>query len=485
MSLVRKGIAVGLAVVAVLSSTSAGQADQQGSANRITWKNCTDAEFQRMQCGTMQVPIDWANPRAGQLSLAMVKRPADERRQGTFMLNVGPGASTIEQLRLAMSIDFPSFAGDLTKKFDIVALDPRGIGHSTPIRCTQPVKPAGISYFPRDRAAFDALVAHNRSLGQDCLRRNGSLVTKVDMTSTARDFEAARIGLGAKQLDWYGTRYSALLGRTYAALFPNRLRTMVVDTAVDDTGSQISRIVQEMDAAEESFNRFAAWCASSADCALRGRDVAAEYDALIARADRTPIAVGGDGARSLTGEDIRLATQDYLNLSSVTWPELGEAIVKAQAGDAAYFTRTPDGTQLDPVQALAPACLDTPRSTTTYEEFAGLQRLVAQKSPHLGGAVRSWKAFAGCLGWPVPANPVDAGGPVAGGPKTLVTQSTHQALAPYAAGFAFAAQLPGSVVLTRDGDDYSMFLASQCVRDATNRYLTERVLPAPGTVCTD
>ena len=48
-----------------------------------------------------------------------------------------------------------------------------------------------------------------------------------------------------------------------------------------------------------------------------------------------------------------------------------------------------------------------------------------------------------------------------------------------------AAQLPGSIVLSRDGDDYSMFLLSQCVRDATNKYLTARVLPAPGTTCTD
>lgn len=106
-------------------------------------------------------------------------------------------------------------------------------------------------------------------------------------------------------------------------------------------------------------------------------------------------------------------------------------------------------------------------------------------SPHLGGAVRSYKTIAGCLGWPLPAKPVEAGAPVHGAPPALVLQSTHQALAPYRAGAAMAAQLPGSVVLGHEGDDYSMFLVSKCVQEATNRYLTTRALPAPGTTCTD
>ncbi|MFC5204746.1 alpha/beta hydrolase [Streptomyces kaempferi] len=75
-------------------------------------------------------------------------------------------------------------------------------------------------------------------------------------------------------------------------------------------------------------------------------------------------------------------------------------------------------------------------------------------------------------------------GGVHGAPPALVLQSTHQALAPYRAGAAMAAQLPGSVVLGREGDDYSMFLVSECVQKATNRYLTTRALPAPGTTCT-
>ncbi|GGU33331.1 alpha/beta fold hydrolase [Streptomyces violascens] len=475
-------IAAALAVPA-LAQPQGGDRPAAGSA--IDWRACADADFKGMQCGSVQVPVDGSHPGAGSLGLAMVRRPADDQahRQGTVLLNDGAGGSAIEQLRLAMHIRMPEFAGDMTQKFDLVAVDPRGVGHSTPVVCGEPLKPAGITHFPKDRAAFDALVSHNRAFAEDCVRRNGAITSHLDLTSTARDFEAVRKGLGEQQVNWYGIHYSTLLGRTYAQLYPGRLRTMILDTALDDTGAPLSRITQEAATAETAFNRFTAWCATSKDCALHGQDAAAAYDALVAGADREPIPTKSVGHQPLTGEDIREATQDYLTLT-LHWPELAQAIVKAQGGDATDFIHDPDDT-LDPVQVQVPACLDNARPVSTLAQLSKLQAELARVSRHLGGAVRSYKAMAGCLGWPIPAEPVAAGPAVHGAPPALVLQSTHQALAPFGAGAAMAAQLPGSVVLAREGDDYSMFLSSRCVREATNRYLTARALPAAGTVCTD
>ncbi|TMQ95565.1 alpha/beta hydrolase [Actinomadura soli] len=466
-------------------NTSGGKALGQ-PFGRIEWRACTETEFQGMRCGTMRVPVDWSEPGGARLELALVRRPADDqaRRVGTLMLNNGVGRSAIEQLRLAMRTGLPRIAGDMTKRFDLVALDPRGVGRSTPIRCAEPLRPAGVSYFPKDRQAFQTLVTHNRALARGCIRQNGDLMANVDITSVARDFEAVREGLGERQLNWYGILYSNLLGRTYADLFPGRLRTMFLDTALDDTGSPLRRIFNEAAAAEQSFNRFAAWCTGSPDCVLRGRDVAAEYDTLVARADRSPIPVAGGAHRPLTGEDIRVATQEFMNVSFIQWPALAKAIAKAQAGDASEFTRNPDRT-LDLVQAQVPTCLDTSRPVRTFQQVAQVRKRLAEISPHLGGAVSSWNRYAGCIGWPIDAKPVHSGGKVWGAPPALVVQSTHQALALHSEGRALASQLPGSVVLSREGDDYSMFLVSQCVRDAGNRYLIDRALPKPGTVCTN
>ncbi|MER8186904.1 alpha/beta fold hydrolase [Kitasatospora sp. NPDC094015] len=488
----RRWTAVGAvaAVAAVATTAVSAIAYTEGGdlrpAATIDWHACTDSDFRQMQCGSIRVPVDWSHPDAERISLALVRRPADDQahRKGTLLLNDGAGGSSIEQLRLAMHIGMPKFAGDMTAKFDLVAVDPRGVGHSTPIRCGEAAKPAGVSHFPHDQAAYDALIAANRSFAEDCRRRNGALVAKVDLTSTARDFEAVRGALGEEQLNWYGIHYSALLGRTYAALNPGRLRTMVLDTVLDDTGDPLSRVTQEATTAETAFDRFAAWCTGSKECALQGHDVAAEYDALVARADREPIPTGGSAHTPLTGEDIREATQDLLTLSGLAWPELGTAIAKARAGDAGGFTHDPDDT-LDAVQVQVPACLDNPNPVHTFADLSRLEADLSRVSPHLGGAVRSYQAIAGCLGWPDPAEPVKAGAAVQGAPPALILQSTHQALAPFQAGAAMAGQLPGSVVLGREGDDYSMFLLSRCVQEATNRYLTTLALPAAGTTCTD
>jgi TAP-like protein len=46
-----------------------------------------------------------------------------------------------------------------------------------------------------------------------------------------------------------------------------------------------------------------------------------------------------------------------------------------------------------------------------------------------------------------------------------------------------ARELPGSVLLTRDGYGVFSYLNSGCVRLAINSYLSMLTLPAQGTVC--
>jgi pimeloyl-ACP methyl ester carboxylesterase len=468
-------------MLATLAATPAGAAETPA---HITWQPCTDAIFVGKQCGTTTVPVDWSRPRGPRLTLAMVRQPALDQthRMGTLLVDNGVGRSAIEQFRYALD-GLTQIGGAMAQRFDLVAVDPRGVGHSTPVHCAEPVKPAGTSYFPAGPRAFAALTAHNRTLGLDCLRGNGPILAHMDMTNVARDLDTVRVGLGEKQLNWFGIQYSDLLAKTYARLYPGRLRTTVLDTAVDDTVSPTTWAVREAGAAEQAFDRFAAWCTTSSDCVLKGHKVTVEYDALIARANRTPIPAGS--APALTGEDIQKTTQSLLAVKSAGWPLLAVAITKAQAGDAGMFAGTGDRTELDTVQERAQACADTPRAIRSYGEFTALRRRLTAISPHLGGTVSSAIALAGCIGWPIAPSPVPAGRPVRGTGPALIEQSTHQSFAPLSAGYALARQLQGSVVLRHEGDDYSMFAISACVRNATNRYLTTLALPAPGTVCTD
>ncbi|TCO52938.1 alpha/beta hydrolase [Actinocrispum wychmicini] len=477
-----KLIAAGLAALAPASLATAAEQDVASRPARIAWQPCTEPYFKGLDCGTTRVPTDWSRPWSGDVSLSLVRRKAADstRRVGSVLLNDGAGGSSIEQLRWGLEFGFLQ-GSTLGKRFDIVAVDPRGIGHSTPTTCAdRPQRAPGVTYFPTTEAQYQALVDNNRQLAAAC--GNKPLLANLDLASTARDMEAVRVGLGERQLNWYGIHWSTLLGRTYAQMFPGRLRTMVADSALDDTLSPVARLASEISTAEQSFDRFAAWCRTDTQCPLTGQDVAGLFDQLVARADRQPIPTKNPG-HTVNGEDIRSAMQDFLNIKFPQWPETADAIKKAAGGDATDFTVLQDKT-LNRVQAQAHACVDTPLAATNVAGLTQLARMAKQLSPHLGGAVQAWTHLAGCQGWPVPTRETNSA-PLRDAPPALIIQSTHQSSTAYPWAFGLSSRLPGSVVLTRDGDDYSMFLFSKCVRGAMDSYLTDRRLPAPGSLCTD
>lgn len=479
-------VAAGLTMAVALTMTTAlpGGAREASTTQRIAWQPCAQPELAGLDCGTLRVPVDWTRPRSGDTELSLVRRTATDQahRIGSLLLNDGAGGSSIQQLRYALSFGLAD--STMAQRFDVVAVDPRGIGNSDPTTCAdRPQRAPGVTYFPRDAAQFQALVANNRALAASC--GQSTLLAHLDLVSAARDMEAVRIGLGEDQLNWYGIGYSTLLGKTYAQLYPGRLRTMIADSALDDSLSPVARLTTEIRTAEESFDRFADWCraqTSTATCALAGQDVAGRFDQLVASADRRPIPTS-DPRRALSGEDIRAAVQDYLNIQFPQWPRLATAIQAARDGDATDFTVVQDKT-LNRVEAQTHACLDTPPAATNYRQLAQLERVAAQLSPHLGGAVQGWSTMAGCLGWPAPAERPNTT-PARNTPPALIIQSTHQSSTAYSWAFGLSRQLPGSVVLTRDGDDYSMFLFSPCVQAAMDSYLLDRDLPALGTTCTN
>lgn len=475
-------VAVICAGLASAPSAALAASPQAGTTRpQITWKRCTAADFRGLDCGRVSVPIDWSDATGEKVALALVRRRADdrERRIGTLMLNNGGGSSAIEQLRLGLGVG--AFHDTLTSRFDLVALDPRGVGQSSPVRCGRPQRSPGISYFPHDREAFQALVADNEALYAACRRLNGPLLEHLDLESLARDFDAVRAALGEEQITWYGILSSTLLGRTYARMFPERVRGMVLDTALDNSIPPVQALAAEVRAAEIAFERFIAWCDTTPDCVLNDHDIGARFQELVAEADRTPLPVRG--GQALAGEDVRAAVQEQL-VTRFAWPFFAEALRAALEGDATALATSPDGTY-NPLQDHVANCVATAPAAETFAELEQLGRMVRELSPRLGGTTRAWETAAGCIGWPNRPETPPSATAVPAAPPTLILQSTHQSLSPYMSGFSFARQLPGSVVLTREGDDYSMIIWSECVRAASDAFLVGGELPRPGTTCTD
>jgi pimeloyl-ACP methyl ester carboxylesterase len=341
--------------------------------------------------------------------------------------------------------------------------------------------------FPPSAAQFRQFVRANRAFGQSCVDATGPLIRHVDTVSVARDHEAVRAALGEPEFNWLGLSYGTQIGVQYANLFPHRVRAMVFDAVLDHSMGTERMLLDEAATVEDSFNRFAKWCSKTAACALHGRDVAALYDRIVREADRHPIPVAG-AARPVNGEDIRLNTQEFLLFKEPNffrpvsgWRQLGQAIRDTLAGNASAFAVPAPQGPTD-AQALGVACLDNPSDIRSYAGYRRLANQARRIAPHLRGASQSWTLLH-CIGYPVAGTNPPRRLNVRGVPPILLVNATHDPSTSYKWAWQLRSQVRGSVLLTRIGDGHTSSMHDACARAAIDRYLIDRITPAPGSVC--
>lgn len=64
----------------------------------ITWSNCTASDPPSLDCGSIQVPLDYENPKGDNITLAIARLKAPNRK-GNLMYNPGgPGGSATQAL---------------------------------------------------------------------------------------------------------------------------------------------------------------------------------------------------------------------------------------------------------------------------------------------------------------------------------------------------------------------------------------------------
>jgi pimeloyl-ACP methyl ester carboxylesterase len=474
----RRHLIVGLTLVGLLAAALPAYA---GTAFRVAWQPCATAPA--VQCGTLQVPLDWSKPNGARVPVAVARRPADNpaARVGTVFFNPGgPGDPSTGYVLNAEQF----FSPTLRARFDLVAIDPRGMGNSVHVTCgINPIQPE-TTLFPRSEEQFEQFRRHNREVGLDCLRRTGPLLRNMDTVTVARDHEALRLALGVDRVSWLGISYGTQLAADYAQLFPRHTRAMVLDAPLEHSQAEGAQVIDELMAAEESFNRFADWCDTASTCALRGQDVATVFDQLVAGADAHPIPVEG-ALRPVTGEDIRMGTKGLLRFREpsiygpdLSWAGLSRALAAALAGNAVAFAAGPaaEVPQDGMFALLGVACLDYVPQIDSYAEMRQRMQLARQLAPHLQGASETWAANY-CIDWPVAATNPPHALDVRGVPALLV-HAVHDPSDAYRWALQLGQQIHGSDLLTRTGDGHTSYYTSPCARNAMDAYLIRPEAPA-------
>lgn len=461
-----------------LTDPPAGRGAARYTGQRLAWTSCGG----RVQCTTTTAPLDWSDPDGRALTLAVGRIPAiAQPRLGSLFVNPGgPGGSGLDYLR------FFDAAG--LEQYDVVSWDPRGVGRSTPVRCSDDAaldRLFSLDSSPDDAAESSLLNGALVAFGQDCLRRSGALLEHISTADTVADLDLLRGLVGDPQLRYLGSSYGTRIGAQYARTFPARTGAMVLDGAVDLDDRSAFRQLQGF---ERSLNHFASWCAERR-CRLGAsrEQVLGAVGRLLGRLDQSPLP-GVDG-RLLTQQ---LAVQGVvypLYAGRAGWPRLQQALEDAvgpgtgQAllalGDQAN-ERTAAGRYRQFVAAFsAIRCRDSQESSVAKADREALE--LVPKAPVLAPHAGPDRV---CPLWPVAPAPRPA--PVDGsgvGLPVVVVGTTGDPATPYEWAEQMSAQLRGAVLVTYEGEGHLAYDKSPCVQTLVRAYLVQGRVPPARSRC--
>ncbi|WP_406346489.1 alpha/beta hydrolase [Streptomyces sp. NBC_00648] len=189
----------------------------------------------QVECGSLSVPLDWERPDGEHIRIAVSRVRASgppEERRGILLVNPGgPGGpglayAVTKRAKLPESV---------RRAYDVIGFDPRGTGQSAPADCGPMgglFDRPGPEPVPSGRAVEKAHLDSLRRMADDCAAGVGDALAHLSTTQTARDMDAIRSTLGERRIGFLGISYGSYLGAAYAALFPQYVGRMVLDSVV-------------------------------------------------------------------------------------------------------------------------------------------------------------------------------------------------------------------------------------------------------------
>nr|WP_309222916.1 alpha/beta hydrolase [Micromonospora sp. CP22] len=484
-----------------------GEAAATGIAN---WRSCPEVADEvvgrrapgiRYECARIQVPRDWAGgsaattgPAAGKtFEISLIRARSDNQRDriGSLLINPGgPGGSGVDTaVYLSFGEQYGGLPDSIMERFDIVGFDPRGVARSSPVKCIPNADlDAAFGYDPdpQSQEKFDVFVMLSKRIGQGCGDKYGNQLPLYATEQAARDMDAIRAAVGDDKLTYLGYSYGTLLGATYAQLFPQRVRALVLDGAVDPRQGLIEGSESQAKGFERAFDNFTRWCAGNpARCPI-APDARAAVTKAIDKA-RSPSPLGSEDGREVTPGWIFYAVVSSLYTES-GWQQLARAIDRLEDGDPgevfrladAYTGRDEDGHYSNLFDAnMAINCADE-EERPSLDRIRQLQSQWRQKYPLFGPALAV--GLVSCTEWPGGSDPYPTGN-ADGAPPILVVGTTGDPATPYEQTPALAEMLGVGQVLTWEGEGHTAYPNTPCITEAVNAYLIELTMPPEGKRC--
>jgi pimeloyl-ACP methyl ester carboxylesterase len=450
----------------------------------------------KTECGRIAVPVDYAkaNDRDASIAeLALIRFPATGPKIGSLVINPGgPGESGIEAA-IGMVDTLPA---QLRERFDLVGFDPRGVASSTPaLWCNSDADNDRLRADPQvdySPAGVQHIETQTKEFVQRCVDKMGKdFLASVGTASVAKDLDQIRKALGDEKLTYLGYSYGTRIGSAYAEEFPQNVRAMILDGAVDPNADPVQADIDQATAFQKAFDDYAADCAKDAVCPL-GNDPAKAVDVYRSMVD--PLVdkpAKTKDPRGLAYSDAIIGTIMALYSPSL-WPHLTQGLAELRTGSGntmlvladMYMRRDAKGHYSNATDArVAVNCVDQP-AITDRTVVVDEDRRIREVAPFMNyGQFTGHAPLSTCAFWPVPptTEPHQIAAP--GLPPTLVVSTTGDPATPYQAGVDLAKQLGGGL-LTYDGTQHTVvFQGNACVDNYSAAYLIDGTMPPADAKC--
>ncbi|MFK8909731.1 alpha/beta hydrolase [Streptomyces sp. YS-3] len=340
-----RGLAIALSLAAATTALTAtavpaAQARSAGTgAPALDWKPCAfDGAVSGQECASLPVPLDYAHPQGPGISVAVSRlrgQNPDKRRGALLVIPGGPGGSGLRQL----AEQGAALRTETGGAYDLVSLDPRGVGASTTASCGLSADDrmlVNLRSWPGPGGDISENVARSRRVAEACERNGGAVLRSFTSRNEVRDIDRFRQALGERKLSAYGVSYGTYVGAVYAQTYPQHTDRWVLDSSGDPDPRRVERgwLANMAPAADIRFPDFAAWAsdpdreAEGLRLAQHAADVRPLVLDLAAKLDARPRRTTTDGV-ALTGNQLRQALQMAL-YSDASFPMLARLIHQAQ-----------------------------------------------------------------------------------------------------------------------------------------------------------
>jgi pimeloyl-ACP methyl ester carboxylesterase len=446
-----------------------------------------------IKCGILEVPLDRSDPQGQTTELAVAILPHTSQAGSTqpvIYLEGGPGGSALEYLYLTYDSYFKPFTD---AGFDIILLDQRGVGYSTPtLDCPEEDQLFydlldndidGTIYNEQEMndMTIAALSACAADLSQEVNLSN------YDTDANAADVDDLRLALGYEKWNLWGVSYGTRLALEIMRDDPEGIRSVILDSTYPP---DVDLYSSQPDNLSRVFDVFFQGCANDPTCNETYPDLETTFYDTVARWNQEPVSFsttdfidGKEYEVVIDGENLIDLLFQFL-YSTETIPVLPKLITDISQG------------KYDELSLLMSSIISTQDAISDgmhwsfqcAEElpFSSPEQMAAsaQKYPEFGGLFDQQSIempFTVCKAFNVMPAPADANQPVTSDLPTLVMAGEYDPVTPPAWGEQASTTLSNGSFFVYPGYGHGSSMSEGCPRQMAIEFLKDPSQPPDAT----